>query len=174
MRRLTGTVLTATGFLLGSTAPLAAQDSSTPACKTLTVAEVRRITGNPNYPNYADGDAPGEGAGGGSSCQYGGASMMGKGAPMLSFVLIPGKNWTEAQKKFKQSPGCKLEPQPGLGDLALWEFCANSKIKRSSPLYVKSGSNDFILQLDLEPPATEASVRPTLIALAKAVIPKLK
>ena len=41
-----------------------------PACALLTPAEIRTITGFPGYQNPSPGDAPGEGAGGGASCQY--------------------------------------------------------------------------------------------------------
>jgi len=162
------------GLMLGALAPLAAQGAPTPACAALSVAEVRRITGQADYPDFADGDPPGQGAGGGSSCQYGGSSMMGKSTPMLSFVLIPGKNWTQVILKSPLRPGCKLESLAGVGDVAFFEVCKNSGLRRSSPLYVKVGTQDIILQLDLQATATDASVRPTLIALAKAVASKLK
>jgi hypothetical protein len=88
---------------LGAAPALSAQSGGgpapgapTPACALLSVAEVRTITGRQNYPDYVDGDPDGEGAGGGSSCQYGGLSMVpGGSTPLLSVVLIRGKNWTE-------------------------------------------------------------------------------
>jgi hypothetical protein len=172
MQLVTRTIVAFPGLCLGIASVLAAQDSDTPACKALPIPEVRRITGT-DYPNHSDGEA--NGTGGGSSCQYGGPSMMpGKSTPMLSFVLIPGKNYTETRRKAPTRPGCTWEPAPGVGDAAYFESCPNSKIRRSSPLYVKAGTNDFILQLDIEPPATEASARPTLIALGKAVATKLR
>jgi hypothetical protein len=173
MPRLAFLLVIVSGLMLEAGAPLAAQGAPTPACAALSVAEVRRITGQANYPDFADGDPPGQGAGGGSSCQYGGPSMVGKSTPMLSFVLIPGKNWTQVLLKSPPRPGCKRESLTGVGDVAFFEVCADPGIRRSSPLYVKVGTQDIILQLDLQAAATDASVRPTLIALAKAVASKL-
>jgi hypothetical protein len=67
-----------------------ARKAPTPACALLSAAEIRNITGRDNYPDFVDGDPLGEGAGGGSSCQYGGESFMTVNSPpMLSLVLIP-------------------------------------------------------------------------------------
>ena len=35
-------------------------------------------------------------------------------------------------------------------------MCASSGVKRTAPLYVKAGSKDLIVQLDVDPPDTEA------------------
>jgi len=70
-----------------------AKKAPTPACALMSVTEIRKITGRDNYPDHVDGDPHGDGAGGGSSCQYGGESFMpGDHTPMLSFVIIPGKS----------------------------------------------------------------------------------
>jgi hypothetical protein len=152
-----------------------AKKAPTPACALLSVAEIRKITGRDNYPDFVDGDPLGEGAGGGSSCQYGGESFMpGDHPPMLSFVLIPGKSWTEKARTFKLREGCKRENVAGVGDDAFFESCPNPKLKRSAPLYVKVGTNDLIVQLDIKAPATEASARTTVIAVAKAAVAKLR
>ncbi len=165
----------AVSALLAQSPGQQAKTAPTPACALLSAAEIRKITGNQNYPNHVDGDPLGEGAGGGSSCQYGGQTMMpGDYPPMLSFVLIPGKGYTERRRTFKLSEGCTREPVVGVGDNAFFESCPNSKLKRSAPLYVKAGTNDIIVQLDIKPPATEASARSTVIAVAKAAVAKLR
>jgi hypothetical protein len=152
-----------------------AKNAPTPACALLSVAEIRKITGRDNYPDFVDGDPLGEGAGGGSSCQYGGESFMpGDHPPMLSLVLIPGKGWTERSRSFKLREGCKRESVAGVGDDAFFESCPNPKLKRSAPLYVKVGTSDLIVQLDIKAPATEASARTTVIAVAKAAVAKLR
>lgn len=146
-------------------------DPPTPACALLSVAEVRTITGRPEYPDFVDGDPDGDGAGGGSSCQYGGASMMpGVHAPLLSVVLIKGKDWTARSRSGTLPAGCQREAVAGVGDEAFFESCPASRLKRSAPLYVRAGTNDLILQMDVEPPATEAAVRQTVIAIAKAAV----
>ena len=82
----------AVSALLAQSPGQQAKTAPTPACALLSVAEIRKITGRANYPDHVDGDPLGEGAGGGSSCQYGGQTMVpGDYPPMLSFVLIPGK-----------------------------------------------------------------------------------
>jgi hypothetical protein len=45
---------------------------------------------------------------------------------------------------------------------------------RTAPLYVKAGNKDLILQMDVDSPDTEASLKPKLIALAKAAAAKLR
>ena len=167
---------------LGAIPGLAAQSGGgqaagepTPACALLSVAEVRTITGRQNYPDYVDGDAEGEGAGGGSSCQYGGPSMMpGGSTPMLSVVLIKGKNWTARSRSFKLPAGCQREPVAGVGEDAFFESCPDSRSRRSPPLYVKAGTNDLIVQLDVEPPDTPESVRAMVLAVARAAVLKLR
>jgi hypothetical protein len=147
----------------------------TPACALLTVDDVKRATGNNKYPRASDGDEEGEGAGGGSSCQYGGPSMMTTDTPpMLSFVLIKGKGWTARARTFKLAPGCTRENVSGVGDDAFFEVCSSSRIKRTPPLYVKKGTNDIIVQLDVEPPLTAADAKGQVIAVAKAAVAKLQ
>jgi hypothetical protein len=151
-----------------------ARGAPTPACALLSVAEIRSITGRNDYPDAVDGDPDGEGAGGGSSCQYGGADMMpGPDPPLLSVVLIKGKDWTAASRRFTLPAGCSRESVAGVGDDAFFESCPASRSKRSPPLYVKAGSNDLIVQIDIDPPATQASARAVVIALAKAAVAKL-
>jgi hypothetical protein len=152
---------------------LAAQ-GTTPACALLTVADVRQATGINTYPNFSDGDDEGEGAGGGSSCQYGGNTTMAAGPPMLSFVLISGKDWTTKARKFKLQPNCTRENVSGIGDDAFFENCNNPKLKRTPPLYVKKGTKDIIVQLDVGPPLTAASAKSAAIAVAKAAVAKLR
>ena len=152
-----------------------------PACALLTPAEIRSLTGFPGYQNPSPGDAPGEGAGGGASCQYskplfpaidasGKPVPSGKG-PMLSIVLIDGKDYTRTARL---GPGCTKESVSGVGDEAHFVVCASSRVPRTAPLYVKAGSKDLIVQLDIEPPDTEAAMRPKTIAIAKAAAAKLR
>ena len=150
-----------------------------PACAVLSVAEVRKITGYPDY-RVSPGDPPGQGAGGGASCQYvapafgvdaKGNPTIPKG-PLISLVLIDGKDWTRSAK---HPSGCKREPAPGIGDEAYFEVCPSpAKLRRSYPLYVKAGSRDLIVQMDIVEPDTEPSVRSKVVALAKAAVAKLR
>lgn len=148
----------------------------TPACALLTVADIRTATGRADYPNDVEGDPEVEGAAGGSSCQYGGATTTtpGNHAPLVSLVLIKGKNWTAQTRGMALPAGCTREPVTGVGDEAFLQSCPTSKSMRSSPLYVKVGANDLIVQMDIEPPATQATVGPIVMAVARAAVKKLR
>ena len=150
-----------------------------PACAVLTADEVKSITGFSGYGRPSPGDPPGEGAGGGASCQFSapefavdakGNAVQQKG-PLLSIVLIEGKNYT---KTVPIARGCRKEAAPGVGDEAFFEVCPDSRLQRTPPLYVKAGTKDLILQMDVEKPDTDSSLRPKVIALAKAAAAKLR
>ena len=66
------------------------------------------------------------------------------------------------------------ESVSGVGDEAHFVVCTPSRVKRTAPLYVKAGSKDLIVQLDIEPPDAEAAMRPKAIAIAKAAAAKLR
>ena len=91
--------------------------------------------------------------------------------PLLSLVLIEGKNYTHTMSI---GNGCRKEPAPGVGDEAYFEVCPTRMRSRTAPLYVKAGTRDLILQMDIDEPDTEASLRPKLIALAKAAAARLR
>jgi hypothetical protein len=61
-----------------------------------------------------------------------------------------------------------------VGDDAFFEVCPIPRPTRSAPLYVKIGTNDFIIQMDIEAPATATSVKDTVIAIAKAAVAKVR
>lgn len=153
---------------------------SNAACSVLTPEELRTITGFPGYKRPSPGDAAGEGAGRGASCQYEspgltvdarGNAIKEKG-PLLSLVLINGKNYT---KTMPIGRGCKKEVVSGVGDEAFFEVCpSNRKLTRTSPLYVKAGNSDLILQMDIDDPDSEATIRPKVIAIAKAAAAKVR
>lgn len=153
--------------------------SQNPACTVLTAEEIRNITGFPGYRSPSPGDPAGEGAGGGASCQFEGVgpTVDAKGnpvdlkGPLLSIVLIEGKNYSHTKPV---GNGCKKEPVPGVGDEAYFEDCPTWISSRTAPLYVKVGNKDLILQIDIDKPDTQASMRPKLIALAKAAAAKLR
>jgi hypothetical protein len=168
------TTLLGAALAVASGARLSAQSGPTPACALLSASEIRKATGIEAYGNGHNGDQEGEGAGGGSSCQYGGGSLTGPDAPLLSLVLIRGKGYTESARKMKLPAGCTRETVRGVGDQAFFENCPIPNSRRSPPLYVKAGSNDLIVQMDIEPPATAASVKLTVIAVAKAAAAKLQ
>ncbi|MCA1585907.1 MAG: hypothetical protein LC791_14445 [Acidobacteria bacterium] len=90
-------------------------------------------------------------------------------------MLIEGKDWTAQNRRLIKLPaGCKREPVPGIGDEAYFEICSTPRPLRTSPLYVKAGAKDLIVQIDIEAPDSEVTMRPKVIALAKAAVAKLR
>ena len=157
-------------------AELSAQSAPKPVCPLLSVAEVQKVTGDPGYARPWE-VGPGEGIGGGSACVYQPpeTAPYGEGPPWIGFVLISGKGWTERRQTVKLLPGCKREPVKGVGEEAFFETCPSDKPKKKvDPLYVKVGSNDLIVTMDVKPPATDMSARPTLVAFAKVVVSKVQ
>lgn len=154
--------------------------SGNPACNVLTPEELRTITGFPGYKRPSPGDPAGQGAGGGASCQYesSGPSVDARGnainekGPLLSLVLIDGKNYT---KTMPMARGCRKETVSGVGDEAFFEICPSAgRLSRTPPLYVKAGTKDLIVQMDIDSPDTEATIRPKVIAVAKAAAAKMR
>ena len=140
----------------------------------------RTITGFPGYKRPSPGDPAGQGAGGGASCQYesSGPSVDARGnainekGPLLSLVLIDGKNYT---KTMPMARGCRKEAVSGVGDEAFFEICPSAgRLSRTPPLYVKAGAKDLIVQMDIDSPDTEATIRPKVIAVAKAAAAKVR
>jgi hypothetical protein len=177
-------VAAAVSALMGASVPAQAVQSgarsTNPACAVFTIDELQEITGFPGYRQPSPGDPPGEGVGGGASCQYEaplfamdarGNPIAAPKGPLLSIVLINGKNYTQTVPIGK---GCKKEAVAGVGDAAFFEVCPATKLSRTPPLYVKKGATDLVLQLDIKAPDTDASLRPTLIALARAAAAKVK
>jgi hypothetical protein len=166
--------------VVAATPVLGFAQSSNPACNLLTPEELRMITSFPGYKRPSPGDPAGQGAGGGASCQYQstgpavdarGNAVSEKG-PLVSLVLIEGKNYT---KTMPVARGCKKEPVSGVGDEAFFEICPSAgRVSRTPPLYVKAGTRDLIVQIDIEPPDTEAAMRSQAIAVAKAAAAKVR
>ena len=157
-----------------------ASSGQNPACALLTVDELRKLTGFQGYNRPSPGDGVGQGVGGGASCQYEapafttdnrGNPITPAKAPLLSIVLIEGKNYTQTVP-IRQ--GCKKEAAAGIGDAAFFEVCPASRLARTAPLYVKAGSKDLVFQMDIQSPDTEATLRPKIIAVAKAAAAKVK
>lgn len=145
------------------------------ACALLSVAEIRKITGQRGYADEASASDPSDRvAGGGTACRYeAGFLAPPPNPPVVNLVLIRGKSYTQLQRTMKLPAGCRRELVQGVGEDAFFWYCSAPKEYRS-PLYVKKGANDLIVQIDRKPPATDASVRATTIAVAKAAAAKLR
>jgi hypothetical protein len=144
-------------------------------CTLLSAAEVREITGRPDYEEGSPGDSLGQGAGGGASCQWSGPVFGGPPdrAPVVSVIVVPprdGRRWTEAIRA-NPRPDCTYEEAPGTGQGAFFETCPNA---REVPVYVPARAVDLIVAMELIAPATAASVQQTLDQVASTVAGKLR
>jgi hypothetical protein len=151
----------------------AGAQSANPACTLLSTAEIRAASGQ-NYDEGSEGDALGEGLGGGASCQWGGPRFgPGEDQPLLSLVLVPIKKGSMTEWNLKQPArkGCARDKLGGVGEVAYFETCGD---RRGPVAYAKAGAWDVVVQMDAEPPATAASVRPAIIAVAKAAAAKAR
>ncbi len=159
---------------LGAQAGPPAGGPGNPACTLLTAAEIRAATGR-DYDKPSPGDAPGEGIGGGASCQWGGPSFTpGPELPLLSVVLIPprqGGSYTQLSLSRPPMRGCARETLRGIGDLGYLEICERG---RGAVAYIKAGRNDVIVQADPVSDKPPASSRPVVLALAKTVVAKAR
>jgi hypothetical protein len=146
------------------------QPTPTHACALLSAAKVRNVMGRQDYSAGEEGDAPGEGLGGGSSCGYG---LPGDWPPRLAVVLIPargGVSWTTRRRGVQLYQGCKREQLSGIGDDAFVELSPTE----GPDVYAKAGAFDLVVHMNLVPPATAASVKPAVVAVAKAAVAKLR
>ena len=151
-----------------------AQAGRTPAtaCALLSLADIRRVTGNSNYTD-ADATSGSDVAGGGTACRYEtGFTAPPPHPPAVNVVLIQGnKNYTR-RGLMKLPPGCRFDTVTGLGNDAYFWTCTSPKQYRS-PLYVKKGANELIVQITYKPATPDASVRATTIAVARAAAARL-
>jgi hypothetical protein len=152
--------------------PGRAHAQANPACTLLTLDEIREASGQ----SYDSGD-PGdelEGGFGRASCQWGGASFMpGKEKPMLSLVLVPNTKGSYAAGAVNAAlrKGCAREKLSGVGDVAFMETCEKD---RGPAAFANAGKWDLIVQMDVVPSATAASVKPAIVAVAKAAAARLR
>jgi hypothetical protein len=91
-------------------------------CQLLTGAEIEKVVGQAGYDDGDQGDAPGEGIRGGSSCQFTGRTY--GSVPGVGVVLIPLKGAKSVTNPMgKASANCMREAVSGVGDAAFVESC---------------------------------------------------
>jgi hypothetical protein len=151
----------------------AGRQAPSSACALVSVAEIRKIMGQRGYSDKASPSQPNDGvAGGGTACRYQADFLAPPPEPpAVSLVLIKGKNFTQRTRSMKLPPGCKRE-EVKVGDNGFFWYCTSPREYRS-PMYVKKGANDLIVDIDINKPGTTSSVRPMLMAVAKAAASKL-
>ncbi|HEU4723157.1 MAG TPA: hypothetical protein VFS59_17470 [Gemmatimonadaceae bacterium] len=150
---------------------LSAQGAKVDPCSLLSVAQVNQATGKTNYGAGERGE-PGDGVGGGDPCNYDASGPA--RAPTVSVIVIPPKStgrYHDWLKKQKATPGCTRSAVPGLGVDAFTEECARYS---SLPLYMRGKSYDVVVGIQMSRAGDFAANRPAVIALARAVAPKIR
>jgi hypothetical protein len=129
------------------------------ACSLLTRELVRKVTpyeGKALEISLAGGPEENTLGAGGSDCSDGGISLLVD--PRFSFDSFrKQKGWEQA------------EHIAGVGDEALF----HDNIGEWAEMVVRSGSHVFTIQMDIPTGKTAASVKPNVVALAKAILPAL-
>ncbi len=159
-------------FVFVAVSPVFSQTSKPRAvsvCQLLTGAEIEKIVGQAGYDDGDQGDAPGEGIRGGSSCQFTGRTY--GAVPGVGVALIPLKGAKSVTNPMrKASATCTREAVSGVGDAAFVELCTPGN---PSLTFTVSG-HDVIVIIEAKPPATPASRKPLLIELGRLAAAKLR
>jgi hypothetical protein len=157
--------------------PLTAADQEAlqDPCSLLEDAELQRITGRQDYGEGTKGDELGEGAGGGTSCQWSTPAFGGAGesAPMISLIVVPprdGRRWTEGVRNMPRSD-CTYAAATAAGPGAFFENCPRAA---TLPLYIPARALDVIVGIDLAAPTTAETARPLAEQVGSVVVAKLK
>jgi len=91
----------------------------------------------------------------GSACTYGGITMQVDPFALVVFEKQRGKDWV---------------PIAGVGDTAYFF----DRRGRWAELYVRVGEHVLTIQMDIPMGRTAATVQPNVVALARAILPKLR
>ena len=149
----------------GQTARAPANSSASPihACALLTASEVKKLAALPDPLNlYATMPAQEEPLGKGSSCNY----------PNLHVQIDPF-DWTTIDGLRTKNP-TQFEAVPDVGDEAYLRANKPARSLEFAELYARVGSHILTIQMDVPDGKTTASVKPGLVALAKAYAAKLR
>jgi hypothetical protein len=92
----------------------------------------------------------------GSTCEYGG-------------VLLQVDPFT-SPARIEETLAAKWTRVPGLGDIAYF----HDNIGEWAELYVRAGERVITIQMDVPTGRKAESIKPNVIALAEAILPKLK
>src|SRR5262245_25204252 len=132
------------------------------ACALLPASEVRKLLGLPDPLNLYEKMAPEEEPiGKGSSCNYPSAH-----------VQIDPFDW-QAIDSLRAKNAAQFEAVPGVGEAA---FLRANKMRsvEFAELYARAGTHILTIQLDVPEGSSTATVKPGLVALAKAYAAKLR
>jgi hypothetical protein len=133
------------------------------ACALLPASEVKRLAALPDPLNLFDKMRPEEEpVGRGSSCNYPGIH-----------VQIDPFDWTTIESA-RTKNSAQFEAVPGVGDAAFMRANKAASSLEFAELYARVGPHVLTIQMDVPDGASTASVKPGLMALAKAYVAKLR
>jgi hypothetical protein len=133
------------------------------ACALLIPSEVKKLAALPDPLNlYATMPAQEEPLGKGSSCTY----------PNLHLQIDPF-DWPTIEGLLVKNP-TQFEVVPDVGDAAYLRANKPARSLEFAELYARVGSHVLTIQMDVPDGKTTASVKPGLVALAKAYAAKLR
>ena len=131
------------------------------ACSLLTTDLIRKVTpyeGKALEINLVGSPEENTLGAGGSDCSHGG----------ISLLIDPSRSNFDSFRK--QKGWEQAEHIAGVGDEALF----HDNIGEWAELVVRSGSHLFAIRMDIPTGKTAASIKPNVVALAKAILPALK
>ena len=133
------------------------------ACALLPASEVKKLAALPDPLNlYATMPPDEEPVGKGSSCNY----------PNLHVQIDPFDWATIDSMRLKNS--AQFEAVPDIGDAAFLRANKPAPSLEFAELYARVGSHVLTIQMDVPDGKSTASVKPGLVALAKAYAAKLR
>jgi hypothetical protein len=148
-------------------APCASADAQTKqtirACALLPASEVKKLVALPDPLNLYDRMPPAEEpVGKGSSCNY----------PNVHVQIDPF-DWRTIDS-MREKNSAQFEAVPGVGDAAYLRANKPASSVEFAELYARVGPHIFTIQLDVPDGQSTATVKPGLVALAKAYAEKLR
>ena len=133
------------------------------ACALLPASEVKRLAALPDPANLFDKMPPEEEpVGRGSSCNYPGIH-----------VQIDPFDWTTIDS-VRAKNSTQFEAVPDVGDAAFVRANKATSSLEFAELYARVGPHILTIQMDVPDGESTASIKPRLVALAKAYVAKLQ
>ena len=153
--------------MLAVVSTAAAQAGGPTACSIIDAEELKRITGLKDIlktgPQPTD---PSELPKGRSECEYLGLTFS------VSSLASP-KAYFDGTRASLTKGGTKVESAPGVGDDAFYWWDPKPGPMRQLGIAVRAGNRQLTV-LDLTSADSMATVKPRLLAIAKALTPKLR
>ena len=167
MLRTFGTLAVAQVLILGWSGAARAQSGEPTACSIINTDEVKRVSGLKDIlklgPQLTD---PADLPKGRSECEYLGLTFS------LSSLAKP-KEYFDQTRASQAKGGMKVESAPGVGDDAFYWWDPKPGTMLQLGIAVRAGNRQLTV-LDLTSSDSIPAVKGRLLAIAKAVAPKLR